>query len=67
MSDDYLISKGWRKIGEKRLEDGGKCHLWAHDDHAKNDGRFYTKGEAQTKQQFIDKPWKYTDPDAEEL
>ncbi len=64
MTDDYLISKGWKLVGKQRTGNVGIAHLWSHPEHQKDDGRFYTKHEAQSKQMFIDKPWKHPDPDA---
>lgn len=53
MTDEYLIAKGWRRIG-KRTNDGGWAHFWDHPDHQPDEHGAFTKTDAVNHQLRID-------------
>ncbi len=52
--DEYLTSASWKLAGKQRHK-YGEIKYWAHSDHQKDDGLWYTTGEAKAIQREIDK------------
>jgi hypothetical protein len=54
---EYLKSKGWRHIQSTPSPHNASQVLsyWDHDEHQKVSGRWYTQGEALSKQRSLDK------------
>lgn len=49
----YLEGNGWKLVISRKRE--SMVHYWRHDDHEKEDGLWWTQGEAVIFQQRLDK------------
>lgn len=59
MKDEYLLSKGWRRIGTRRTDAFTVVSYWDHPDHQPDDCRgAFTKSDAEDHQRHLNKGGK---------
>jgi hypothetical protein len=58
MGDEYLESKGWVLRGSKKYAHGVEVHLYDHPDHQHRFRGFFTKTQATTHQELLDKGYR---------